>query len=44
MEKLGKETVRDMMLQAKDSKSLTWPALAGLIGRSPVYKIGRAHV
>jgi cyanate lyase len=37
MEKLSKEIVRDMMLQAKDSKSLTWPALAGLLGRSPVY-------
>lgn len=37
MEKLNKETVRDMLLQAKDSQSLTWPQLAELIGRSPVY-------
>ena len=37
MEKLYKEVVRDMLLQAKDSKSLTWPQLAGQLGRSPVY-------
>lgn len=37
MEKLDKQTVRDMLLQAKDSKSLTWPQLAEKIGRSPVY-------
>jgi cyanate lyase len=37
MEKLNKETVRDMLLQAKDSQSLTWSQLAELIGRSPVY-------
>lgn len=37
MEKLNKEVVRDMLLQAKDSKSLTWPQLAGRLGRSPVY-------
>lgn len=37
MEKLDKQSVRDMLLQAKDSKSLTWPQLAGKIGRSPVY-------
>jgi cyanate lyase len=37
MEKLDKQTVRDMLLQAKESKSLTWPQLAELIGRSPVY-------
>ena len=37
MEKLNKEIARDMLLQAKDSKSLTWPQLAGQLGRSPVY-------
>jgi cyanate lyase len=37
MEKLNKEIARDMLLQAKDSKSLSWPQLAGQIGRSPVY-------
>lgn len=37
MEKLSKETVRDMLLQAKDNKALTWPQLAGQIRRSPVY-------
>ena len=37
MEKLSKEIVRDMLLQAKDSKTMTWPQLSGLIGRSPVY-------
>jgi cyanate lyase len=37
MEKLNKEIVRDMLLQAKDSKAMTWPQLAGLIGRSSVY-------
>ena len=37
MEKLNKENVRDMLLQAKDSKSLSWPQLAAQIGRSPVY-------
>ena len=37
MEKMDKETVRDMLLQAKDAKSLTWPQLAEKIGRSPVY-------
>jgi cyanate lyase len=37
MEKLNKETVRDMLLQAKEHKALSWPQLADLIGRSPVY-------
>jgi len=37
MEKISKDTVRDMLLQAKDSKALTWPQLAVQIGRSPVY-------
>lgn len=37
MEKLNKEIVRDMLLQAKDSKAMTWPQLAESIGRSPVY-------
>ena len=37
MEKLNREIVRDMMLQAKDSKTLSWPQLAEMIGRSPVY-------
>lgn len=37
MQILNKEIARDMLLQAKDSKSLSWPQLAELIGRSPVY-------
>ena len=37
MEKFNREIARDMLLQAKDSKSLTWPQLAGQLGRSPVY-------
>jgi cyanate lyase len=37
MEKLDKQTVRDMLLQAKEQKSLTWSQLAEKIGRSPVY-------
>lgn len=37
MEKLDKQTVCDMLLQAKEQKSLTWPQLAEKIGRSPVY-------
>lgn len=37
VETLSKQSVRDMMLQAKDAKSLTWPQLAGQIARSPVY-------
>jgi cyanate lyase len=37
MEKLNKETVRDMLLQAKEHKALSWPQLADLITRSPVY-------
>ena len=34
---LNKEQLRDMALQAKDSKSLTWPQIGERIGRSPVY-------
>ncbi len=37
MEKLTKETVRDMLLQAKDSKVMSWPQLAERIGRGSVY-------
>ncbi len=37
MEKIDRQTVRDMLLQAKENKSLTWPQLAGEIERSPVY-------
>jgi cyanate lyase len=37
MEKLNKEIARDMLLQAKDSKAMSWPQLAELIDRSPVY-------
>ena len=37
MEKLSKEIVRDMLLQAKENKSLTWPQLSDRLGRSPVY-------
>lgn len=33
----SRESIRDMALQAKDSKKLTWPQIAGSIGRSPVY-------
>jgi len=29
--------VRDMLLQAKESKSLTWPQLSDKLKRSPVY-------
>jgi cyanate lyase len=37
MEMLDKQKVRDMLLQAKERKSLTWPQLGEMIGRSPVY-------
>lgn len=37
MKKLDKQMVRDMLLQAKEGKSLSWPQLAEKIGRSPVY-------
>jgi len=33
----NKEQLRDMALQAKESKSLTWPQIGERIGRSPVY-------
>lgn len=37
MEKLNKEIVRDLLLQAKDSKALSWPQLSAKLDRSPVY-------
>lgn len=37
MEKANKEIVRDMLLQAKESKSITWTQLSAKLGRSPVY-------
>ena len=37
MEKLSKEIARDMLLQAKDNKAMTWPQLSEKLGRSPVY-------
>ena len=37
MQKLNKEIVRDMLLQAKDSKAMDWPQLSAKLGRSPVY-------
>ena len=37
MEKFNREIARDMLLQAKDSKALSWPQLSAKLGRSPVY-------
>ena len=33
----NKEQIRDMALQAKESRSLTWPQIGEHISRSPVY-------
>jgi cyanate lyase len=33
----NKEQIRDMALQAKDGKGLSWPQIAAKIGKSPVY-------
>lgn len=33
----SKEQIRDLALQAKEGKNLTWPQIAEHIGKSPVY-------
>jgi cyanate lyase len=33
----SREHIRDMALQAKETKGLSWPQVGQLIGRSPVY-------